>query len=71
MLLVKTAIITLGEKPVRAIPKAVPLAGGCSTSMATINQIEIPTASDSMTMKARVEECGIKAHSEPETRPTI
>jgi len=36
MLLVKTAITTLGEKPVMATPKAVPLAGGCSASKATI-----------------------------------
>ena len=51
-------------------PKAVPLAGGCSKSKATIKQIEIPTASENTIMEDRVEECGIKAHSEPESRPT-
>lgn len=54
-LLVRTAIITSGEKPVMAVPREVPLAGGCSTSRATIKQIEIPTASESTMMRDSVE----------------
>ena len=71
MLLVKTAIITLGEKPVMAIPNAVPPAGGCSTSSATIKQIAMPTASENTRIEGNIDWCGIKAHSEPEIRPTI
>jgi len=69
MLLVKTAIAALGEKPVIAIPRAVPLAGGCSASKATIKKMEIPTASEYTRIDEMTNECGIKAHNEPEKRP--
>ena len=69
-LLVTTAIITPGEKPVMATPRAVPLAGGCSKSSATMRQIEIPTARAKTLMDVRVEGCGMSAHNEPEKRPT-
>lgn len=65
MLLVRTAITALVEKLLLAIPRAVPLAGGCSTSSATISKMEIPTASEYTIMVARKEGCGIRAHSEP------
>ena len=52
-----------------AIPKAVPLAGGCSASKATIKKMEIPTASEYVMIEGKTEECGIKAHNEPERRP--
>jgi len=45
ILLETTAIITCNENPVIATPSAVPLAGGCSQSKATIRKIETPTAS--------------------------
>ena len=51
-------------------PKAVPLAGGCSTSRATIRQMEMPTASENTIIEDRVEVCEIKAHNEPESKPT-
>ena len=44
MLPVITAINTPGEKPTMATPKAVPLAGGCSRSRATIKKADNPTA---------------------------
>ncbi len=70
MLLVRTVIATLIEKPVIATPKAVPLAGGCSKSSVTINNIEMPTASAYMIIDEKAEECGIKVTSEPDMRPT-
>jgi len=70
-MLVSTAIITSGEKPVRAIPSAVPLAGGCSKSKATIRQIEIPTAVESTKAVVNVDVWGIRAQTEPESIPTI
>jgi len=70
MLLVRTASITLGEKPVMAIPRAVPLAGGCSTSSATISRMEIPTATEYTITAAKIEEWGMREHNEPEKRPT-
>jgi hypothetical protein len=41
-----TKIAVLKEKPVIAMLKAVPDAGGCSVSVTTIVKIESPTASE-------------------------
>ena len=71
MLLVITAIIALVEKPAMAIPRAVPLAGGCSKSKATIKKMEMPTANAQTAIKEKVVWCGISATSEPQTRPVI
>ena len=70
VLLVSTTIMAPGVNPIRTTPRAAPLAGGCSTSIVTIKHIDTPTANSITEIEARVKECGIKAHSEPETRPT-
>ena len=71
MLLVRTAIAALGENPVITMPRAVLLAGGCSTSRATISKIEGPTASEYTMMEGKREGWEIRAHAEPEKRPTM
>jgi len=68
--LVTTAIITPGEGPMIATPKAVPDAGGCSISAITITKIESPTASEYTITDCKKEGCGIKEHKEPDKRPT-
>lgn len=70
MVLVKIAIAILREKPVIATPKAVPLAGGCSVSVATIKNIEMATANEYTMIEERTEGCGMNAANEPERRPT-
>lgn len=71
MMLVITASTIPDDTPVMAIPNAVPLAGGCSASKATINKIEIPTAREYTRMEAKIVEWGIKDANEPETSPIM
>ena len=52
-----------------ATPRAVPPAGGCSASRATIRKMAIPTASAYTIIEGKIEVCGIKAHNEPDKRP--
>ena len=56
-LLVKTAAITPGEKPVIVTPNAVPLAGGCSKSGVTIRQMDNPTDKEYVLIEANVDVC--------------
>jgi len=60
----------LNEKPVIAIPKAVPAAGGCSVSIITIMKIVSPTANAYTIAAYKCEGCGIKEHKEPQKSPT-
>ena len=59
------------EGPATAIPKLVPDAGGCSVSVTTIKKIEVPTAIEYIKSDESNEECGINAHKEPQSKPTI
>lgn len=68
--LVITAIMTFGENPLIATPKAVPDAGGCSVSIITIMKIEEPTASEYKIMENKNEVCGIWANNIPQISPT-
>ena len=71
MVLVKTARRTLGEKPVMATPRAVPAAGGCSTSKATIRKMEIPTTK-AYTMTAGITvKWVMRVAKDPDKRPTM
>ena len=68
--LVKTAIKTLNEKPPMATPNAVPLAGGCSKSTATIRKIDKPTIAEYIKMADIAHLWRINAPSVPQRYPT-
>ena len=68
--LVITATATRIDKPVSATPKAVPDAGGCPVSVATMAKVVRPTASEYTRIECKVESWGIKAHREPKSRPS-
>ncbi len=65
-----TAINTSKEMPVIATPRAVPAAGGCSTSITTIVNIVVPTASEYKIIEYNKEDCGNKENINPKKRPT-
>ena len=65
------AIITFNEKPLITTPNAVPLAGGCSKSRATITKIDNPTVREYMTMGGIAIFIKISEPNTPQRKPAI
>jgi len=70
MALVKTAIITFKEKPLITTPRAVPLAGGCSKSRATIKNMDRPTVREYIMIGVMTILLKIREPSTPQRKPT-